>query len=211
MHFVQFCAQNQIQIYFGTILISKVLWWETKEYDQVVKVFKSWNQCCWTQFGSPAHFFVNLSSFARCLGTEVPSCHLNHSRSKSVSCWSQLSINIWLPVVYGRSVTVQRHRPCSNWKVWPTDLRSNLLTGIGSRDVYPSKNIKIIIIFILVLDFDISANKLLLSLCSILSSVVASWANHPHHYIILLIESPCPSLRGQHSRRAKSRGSKGSK
>ena len=40
MHFVQFCAQNQIQIYFGTILISKVLWWETKEYDQVLKVLK---------------------------------------------------------------------------------------------------------------------------------------------------------------------------
>ena len=118
-----------------------------------------------------------------------------NAKWKSETCWSYLSEYISRPMVYGRSVTVQRHRPCSNWKVWPTDLRSNLLTGIGSRDVYPSKNIKIIIIFILVLDFDISANKLLLSLCSILSSVVASWANHPHHYIILLIESPCPPSR----------------
>ena len=124
-----------------------------------------------------------------------------NAKWKSETCWSYLSEYISRPMVYGRSVTVQRHRQSGNLKVWLNDLPS----------VCASKNTKIIIISLLVMDFDISANKLLLSLCSFLSSVVASWANHPHHYIILLIESPCPSLRGLRSRRAKSRGSKGSK
>ena len=49
--------------------------------------------------------------------------------------------NIWCPVVYERSVTVQRHRDSGNLKVSTSDLPTHILTWVGSRDAYASKSI----------------------------------------------------------------------
>ena len=45
---------------------------------------------------------------------------------------SKLSENTSRPMVYGRSVTVQRHQHSKNLKV----LLINGLTGVGARDAY---------------------------------------------------------------------------
>ena len=49
------------------------------------------------------------------------------------SCWP-------FPVFFGRSVTVHRHQHIANLKVWPTNQPKDQLIGVGSRDVYASKN-----------------------------------------------------------------------
>ena len=52
----------------------------------------------------------------------------------------KISENIWQPMGYERSVTVQRHRQSENLKVQPTFWLTDWLPGIGDRDATASKN-----------------------------------------------------------------------